>query len=198
MSVTEQKREQIIDAAVAEFQELGFSGASMDRVACRAAVSKRTVYNHFESKEALFKAILTLMVDEMSAALDTVKFQSGVPIEQQLHDIAWVEGRLLTSPSFMKLARLVISETTRDAVLAEGMNKRMEKLHVFNDFFAAAHSEGLLNAPDAATAAEQFLALIKSRAFWPVIFSGVPVTKDEMEEIISNTVTTFLKAYGKA
>ncbi|MGI9372216.1 MAG: TetR/AcrR family transcriptional regulator [Hyphomicrobiales bacterium] len=198
MSVTEQKREQIIDAAVAEFQERGFSGASMDRVACQAEVSKRTVYNHFESKEVLFKAILNLMVDEMSAALNTVRFEPDIAIEKQLHDIAWVEGRLLTSPSFMKLARLVVSETTRDAALAEDMNKRMEKLHVFNHFFAAAHKAGMLNAPDEATAAEQFVALIKSRAFWPVIFSGVPVTKSEMEDIISNTVNTFLKAYGKA
>jgi TetR/AcrR family transcriptional regulator of autoinduction and epiphytic fitness len=61
MALTDEKRAQIIDAAVAEFQELGFAGASMDRIAARAQVSKRTVYRHFDGKEALFRAILELM-----------------------------------------------------------------------------------------------------------------------------------------
>ena len=67
MTLTNEKRAQIIEAAVSEFQELGFTGASMDRVAARADVSKRTVYNHFESKEALFRAILDLMAEEFNA-----------------------------------------------------------------------------------------------------------------------------------
>jgi TetR/AcrR family transcriptional regulator of autoinduction and epiphytic fitness len=49
MAISDDKRGQILDAAVAEFQERGFAGASMDRIAERANVSKRTVYNHFDS-----------------------------------------------------------------------------------------------------------------------------------------------------
>ncbi|MGI9481890.1 MAG: TetR/AcrR family transcriptional regulator [Hyphomicrobiales bacterium] len=196
MSVTAKKQMQIIHAAVSEFQELGFAGASMDRVAERANVSKRTVYNHFESKEALFKAILELMTDEIGTALDDVMFRKDVPIEKQLNDIAWVEGRLLTSASFMKLARLVMGEITRDRELAAAMNARMEKLSVFNKFFAEAHEAGMIKAPDEEVAADQFLALIKSRAFWPVVFSGDLVSETEMQEIIDNTISTFLKAYS--
>ena len=58
--LTDRKRDAIVQAAIGEFREHGFNGTSMDRVAAAADVSKRTVYNHFPSKEELFEAILLL------------------------------------------------------------------------------------------------------------------------------------------
>ena len=55
---TTQKRETIISAAIQIFIEEGFDNASMDRIAERANASKRTVYNHFPSKEELFHAAI--------------------------------------------------------------------------------------------------------------------------------------------
>lgn len=52
--VSLKKRQAMIDAAVAEFGEMGFGNAGMDAIASRAKVSKRTLYNRFSSKEALF------------------------------------------------------------------------------------------------------------------------------------------------
>ena len=57
--LTHRKREAILQAAISEFRAHGFAGTSMDRVAAVAEVSKRTVYNHFPSKDELFAAILT-------------------------------------------------------------------------------------------------------------------------------------------
>src|SRR5690606_882915 len=56
--LTDRKREAIIQAAIAEFRAHGFDITSMDKIAATAGVSKRTVYNHFPSKEELFAEIL--------------------------------------------------------------------------------------------------------------------------------------------
>ena len=56
--LTDRKRDAIVVAAIAEFREHGFAGTSMDRIAAAAEVSKRTVYNHFPSKDDLFAEIL--------------------------------------------------------------------------------------------------------------------------------------------
>ena len=141
MGTTGRKHGQILDAAVSEFQERGFAGASMDRIAARAKVSKRTVYNHFCGKEALFKAILEVMAAELSAALEIV-YDPARPIRPQLLDLGRAEGRLLTSEPFMRLARMAMAETLRDPVLAAEMSARMEKVSVFRDFFEAARAEG--------------------------------------------------------
>lgn len=195
MTLIEGKRGQIIEAAVSEFLESGFEGTSMDRVALRAAVSKRTVYNHFESKEALFRAIVDIMAAEVNQALD-LTFDPARPIRGQLLELAWAEGTLLTSPDFMRLARMVMGETMRAPALAAEMNEKFERTAVFREFMEAAEHSGALRIPDIARASQQFLGLIKSQAFWPMIHSGAVVSKDEMTRIIETTVDMFLKEYG--
>lgn len=56
--VRTQRREHIIDAALHAFLRDGFRGATMDRVAEEAGVSKQTLYNYFEDKDALLVALL--------------------------------------------------------------------------------------------------------------------------------------------
>jgi len=48
----------ILDAALRLFAERGFDGASMRQVSEAAGVSKANIYHHFESKEALYIAVL--------------------------------------------------------------------------------------------------------------------------------------------
>src|SRR6478735_6010086 len=48
----------ILDAAYGLFRRKGFTRVSMDDIAASAAVTKRTLYHHFESKDALVGAVL--------------------------------------------------------------------------------------------------------------------------------------------
>lgn len=194
MALMEEKRRQILDAAVAVFQDLGYSCTSMDCIAARAHVSKRTVYNHFENKEALFRAILDLMEEQANPALDII-YDPERPLEPQLRDLAWGEGKLLTSPAFMGLARLVVGEIIRDPVLAGEMNSKLDKAQIFREFMIAAADHGSIRAEEPGVAGEQFLGLIKSAAFWPFIFSGQSVSEAQMEKIVSETLDIFLKSY---
>ena len=178
-----------------EFQERGFAGASMDRIAALAEVSKRTVYNHFDGKEALFRAIVEIMAEEASAVL-AIAYDPARPIEPQLLELGRAEGRLLTSAPFMRLARMAVGETMRDPALAAEMSARMEKISVFRDFVVAAQAAGAIDSPDPERATEQFIGLIKAQAFWPAVFSGQVVSEAEMDRIVRSSVAMFLRSYG--
>lgn len=52
------KRQQLIDTAIALFNEHGFHAVGIDRIASEARVSKKTMYHHFRSKEELILAAL--------------------------------------------------------------------------------------------------------------------------------------------
>ncbi|MBO6519930.1 MAG: TetR/AcrR family transcriptional regulator [Rhodospirillales bacterium] len=195
MAPIEQKREQIVEAAVQEFQERGFQGASMDRISERANVSKRTVYNHFDSKEALFKAIVELIFGEITEALNVV-YDPGQPLKAQLVALARAEGKLMCSERFMRLVRMAMSETIRDPGLAAEMNAKSESISVFNDFMAAAKKAGTISTNDPVDAGAQFIGLIKSRAFWPYVLNGGNVTDKEMEKIVQTSVETFLARFA--
>ncbi|MFO7603470.1 MAG: TetR/AcrR family transcriptional regulator [Gammaproteobacteria bacterium] len=54
----EDRPAEILDAALALFTEKGFAASRIDDVAARAGVAKGTVYVYFDSKDALFKAMV--------------------------------------------------------------------------------------------------------------------------------------------
>jgi TetR/AcrR family transcriptional regulator of autoinduction and epiphytic fitness len=195
MAVSDQKKKQIVEAAIAEFQEKGFAGSSMDRISERAQVSKRTVYNHFESKEVLFKAINQCLADQINSALE-LAYDPEMPIRDALVRLGWAEGELMVNPCFMSLARMIMSETIRDPELAADMNARMTKLTIFAEFIERATKEGKLKAEDPSVAAEQFLGLIKSRSFYPNIYAARVPGRDEMDKVIQESVDLFLAKYG--
>lgn len=53
-----EKREQILNGAFQVFLSHGYQGASMDKIAAEARVSKPTIYSHFKDKEGLFSELI--------------------------------------------------------------------------------------------------------------------------------------------
>ena len=189
------KYTRIIDAAVDEFQEKGFAAASMDRVSARAEVSKRTVYKYFESKDNLFRSIVGVL-SERFADLQHIRYDPARPVRDQLTDLARAEGRLLTSPEVMSMARMVISETLRNPELAEATQGKIDKSAVFVDMLQCASEDGTLRVANPAEAAQEFVALLKAKAFWPVIFGAPLVSDARMEEIVESSVEMMMRRYG--
>ncbi len=63
-------RQRILDAAYKLFRRKGFTRASMDEIAEATAVTKRTLYQHFDSKDALLGAVLQ---EQHTLALEAFK-----------------------------------------------------------------------------------------------------------------------------
>ena len=59
------RREAILDAALDAFADSGFHETSLDDVARRAGISKALIYEHFDSKQDLFDALLETYVGEL-------------------------------------------------------------------------------------------------------------------------------------
>src|SRR5664279_4479805 len=125
--LTDRKHEAIIQAAIAEFRDNGFKVASMDRIAARAEVSKRTVYNHFPSKDELFAEILLELWECSKAQLDQV-YRPDQPVREQLREMMTAKMEMLNESSFMDLARVAIAETIHSPERAREMVARMGTL----------------------------------------------------------------------
>jgi AcrR family transcriptional regulator len=59
------RRDQVLDAAIAEFAEHGYHGASTPAIARRAGISQPYIYALFPNKKALFLAAHTRVVDRI-------------------------------------------------------------------------------------------------------------------------------------
>ena len=65
---SEETRSRIMDSAVDLFSDRGFGAASVDDICAEAGISKGAFYHHFESKQALFLALL----DDWLKTIDNV------------------------------------------------------------------------------------------------------------------------------
>jgi AcrR family transcriptional regulator len=62
----DERQAQILRAAAVAFARTGFAGTSMDDVATEAGITRLIVYRHFDSKEDLYRAVLTQVTDTLS------------------------------------------------------------------------------------------------------------------------------------
>jgi len=196
--LTDRKRAAILDAAIAEFRAHGFDVTSMDRIAETAEVSKRTVYNHFPSKEALFAEILTHLWKTSLAGID-LAYRRDRPLAEQLGDLLRQKLRMLSDVNHLDLARVVITATIHSPERARDMMARLgDKEEAITAWVRAAMHDGRLKKADPIFASHQLQGLVKSFAFWPQIVMGQPVlSKAQQDKLIKATVDMFLGYYAK-
>ncbi len=82
----EEARAAILDAAEQVLAEQGIHAARMDDIAARVGVSVGTLYNYFEDRKQLLKALLEVRGRELLAMLDTeLERSQGTPYRARLH-----------------------------------------------------------------------------------------------------------------
>lgn len=113
----EARREAILNAAKAVFFEAGYALASMDRIAEVAGVTKRTVYAHVESKDALFAAVVDRGCRNVAAQLPGPETLPADPAEG-LRLLARRTRELMRSPGCIRLERIVAAEAERHPAFA--------------------------------------------------------------------------------
>jgi len=195
--LTDRKRDAIVQAAIVEFRDNGFEATSVDKVAARAEVSKRTLYNHFPSKDELFAAILHILWESSASEL-LRPYEPGRPVREQL--LALVHGKLamLADENFLALARVAIAAGLHSPERARDMVQRIgEKDGAMLDWIRAAQKSGALQPADAAQAYKQLECLVKGVAFWPQVAMGQPrLAPAAQKKLATATVDLFLSHYG--
>ncbi|MDB4655368.1 TetR/AcrR family transcriptional regulator [Flavobacteriales bacterium] len=68
--IREERKHQILDAALHVFAQDSYHGASMSAVAKRAKISKGLIYNYFKSKEEILVSLVVDVFDEVMGQLD--------------------------------------------------------------------------------------------------------------------------------
>ncbi len=96
-------REQILQAAFAEFAANGLEGARVDTIAERAEANKRMIYHYFESKERLFQAVLERAYEEIRSREQELDMDGRDPEEAIRELVAFTFNYFFERPEFIRL-----------------------------------------------------------------------------------------------
>ncbi|MDJ0762898.1 MAG: TetR/AcrR family transcriptional regulator [Myxococcota bacterium] len=191
---TSKKRDSILDAAEQAFTRDGYDNASMDRIAEIAGASKRTVYNHFPSKEDLFQAVLDRFMAQ-AYALKQVTYDPKRSLEAQLGDFANAKMEVLNNPTWVGMIKVTIGVFISNPELAqEAMLCAEDEEDTLTTWLRAAHRDGRLNVPNPKLAADLFWAMVGGAFFWPAFFQG-PMKLRQATAMKKELIQIFLARY---
>jgi AcrR family transcriptional regulator len=106
----DERPDEILEAAMNVFGEVGFARAKLDDVAKRAGVSKGTLYLYFDSKEALFREMVRSKVITHLVFAESRLNQDQSSARETLEQFIRGWWDIARRPEMAQLTRLVHSE----------------------------------------------------------------------------------------
>jgi AcrR family transcriptional regulator len=192
----EQIGEQILDVATPLFLTGGYGATSIEEVAKRARMSKRTVYSRFRDKAELFGAVVHRLIERLrppNAAPE--QFFEGGSLEAILQQLARLILRAALSPPALALHRVIVAEAIRFPELAAAVNQegtRREAIRLLAGLLARETSAGGLGVTNAEFAAEQFLHMLVAGPQRRALGLGTPMTSEALDAWARDSVDLFL------
>lgn len=190
------KRDAILDAAETVFAQDGY-GASMDKVAEMAGVSKQTIYKHFAAKDRLFDAMVVRRSERMTEPVTMA--DPDRPVAEVLTNLGHRFLELMAGKQLNCLLRVILSAGA-ETELARHFYQTGPAISLARiaAFLKRQHDEGRLNIPDPMQAAEHFFGLLNGHTQLRGLLGVLPPMSDaEKQARTAAALKVFLAAYGK-
>ncbi len=187
-------RDRILDAATGLFFAQGYGATTIDAVAAHARVSKRTFYDRFDDKAALFGAVLHRIVLGLRPPA-TTPLVEGTDPRAILRRLAGIILHAALTPQALALHRLIVAESARFPKLAAAVANEggtAEAIRLIAGLLARESRAGTLAVADAPFAAEQFLQMVLGVPQRRAMGLGTPMTPKELERWAHDVVDLFL------
>ena len=194
----QRKKEAILDGAVAEFLQGGYSGTSIDQIVAKTGISKPTVYAHFDGKEALFAAILRRIVERTLVPTHEIPIEHG-KVRKALLSFAKDYAEVAFSDEMLALHRLIAGECQRlpdcgAVYFGSGYIVAREGLA---RVLAGYDQLGDLSIHDPNEAAVHFWGLVLGPAHnYQLFHPARPMSRSEVVRSLTAGLDVFLRAYA--
>ena len=192
--VSENLSEHILDIATALFLADGYGATSIDKVARRARISKRTFYHRFSDKAALFAAVVHRIIGAMHPPKD-MSLLCGGNLQENLLLVAQLMVWAAVTPQAVALHRLIVSESARSPELARIANDQggiEEAVTLVAGLIRRAARDEQLAVTDPIFLGRQFLQMVVSLPQRRAMGLGLPMTAAELDAWARNSVELFL------
>lgn len=158
--VVEDRREQILDAAMRVFAQKGFTGATNRDIAREASITPGLIYHYFESKEAVFRAIV-----EARSPLHMLRTLPTEALAQSpevfLRFLVRRVLNIVEDEKFVQLIHMLLPELIHNPALSPvGTEVLQQVVDFLSTYLTAKMESGELRQADPRRVAQVFLASV--------------------------------------
>lgn len=192
-------RDTILDAATGLFFSAGYGATSVEAIAARAGISKRTFYHRFENKAAVFRVVVERVVDRLKPRESEYLFDDN-NIEVTLQRLASAMLRASLTPESLALSRLIFAESPRFpelAAMATAQGARQKAVQRIAALLQSEIGAGRFEIADRKFAAEQFIQMAISFPQNRALALGQTMTPMEIDKWARATTQLFVNGCKK-
>ncbi len=191
---TSRKRQMILEGAIKVFTEKGFDTSSMDKIAEVSGVSKRTIYNHFPSKESLFQAIVADFLKQRDE-IKPIQYSKDLSLQEQLREFAQAELYLINDPVRRGLSKLLTSVFLMNIDFGKDTRSQFEPHRAFIQWLNSAKEDKKLSFQSPELAARIFYGMVEGCLTYSALFTDGESLK-YADNLLNEIISTFLSRYG--
>ncbi|HXE27912.1 MAG TPA: TetR/AcrR family transcriptional regulator [Stellaceae bacterium] len=185
--------DKILDVATALFLSRGFGATSIEAVASRARISKRTFYHRFRDKAELYTAVVRRLLQHWLPEVEAA-FETPGPLDSVLERLAKRMLTLALSPQALALRRLLLAEAERfpelvNIAIEQGATRAIERIAALLEEERRA---GRIALDDCRFAATQFQEMVISIPLRRAMGFGAPLTEAERDDWAVKCVALFI------
>jgi len=189
--VVEDRRDQLIDAAMRVYSQKGFTRATNKDIAREAGITPGLIYYYFESKEALLKAIIeTRSPAQLMTTLPPQALE--LPPQLFLRMLILRALSIIESEQLIQLIRMLLPEIVHNPEIASIASSMIQRILEFlGSYFEKQVGKGALRPIDGVLTAQVTIGSVLAFVLRRQIM-GDPValayTHEQIAEAVSETV----------
>ena len=187
------RREELLDAALDLFLEHGFELTTIEMIAARISMTKRTVYARYADKASLFLGAVQRAIERQIVPRSVLEGFDQGDLTETLASIARLRISQVMTPNGLRLQRIINTESYRFPEIFTA-NFEQSALPVM-DFVAGlldrAVAAGQIAPTDSGLAASAFMSMVISGQVRAIVSGRLP-TEAEMDRKIYFTVRLLL------
>jgi AcrR family transcriptional regulator len=141
-----ERLEQILDSAAAAFAARSYRDVSTADIATAAGVSEPTLYRYYDSKRALYLAVLDRSSDALAEKWRAIIEASATPLEGLRAAGRWYFLQMVENPQPLLLRGRSLVETGDDEVAKHARERFLETFNFIKRQYDDAKERGLIDA----------------------------------------------------
>jgi len=193
----DERRQLLLNAALDEFFLKGFSAARMEDIANRASLSKGTLYLYFDSKEALFEALIQSLAVPHLNQIEAMASTSP-SLRESLDALVRYAPQVIRQSKLPRLVKVIVGDSQAFPGIVRQYRTRIvdRMLAIISSILASASERGEIKIGEPALMARLIVAPIVLSGLWEAVFASEDEPPVDLEALFRMHADLLVRAIG--
>jgi len=169
----DERRQALLTAALDEFFEKGFAATRMSDIAKRAHLSKGAVYLYFDSKEAMFRALVENLASPNLELIERIATNAG-SLREALAGVCRIAPMLIRQTELPRIMKVLVGDSHMFPQMVQAYRTELIErvLAMMSGLLRRAHEAGEAEVPNPDLTARIVMAPMVLSALWEAVFNS--------------------------